>query len=577
MNSRRIGVLGGGQLGRMLIESAHRLNVSVVCLDSDPATPAKQLLGPPVAGTIDCGAFSNAADIRKFVSQSKIDVLTVEIEHVDTHVLDELEAEGKVEVHPAPSTIRVIQDKFAQKEHLTKHGVPTSKYAPVPSVESLQSLAKEWGLPLMLKSKRWAYDGRGNYAVHSEEDIAKAYETLNPKADPEALYAEAWCPFERELAVMVVRDRQGHVVAYPTVETVHTRNICHVVVAPAQIDGLLAARAQEVAKMAVASLSGAGIFGVEMFYLASGEILLNEIAPRPHNSGHYTQDACNTSQFENHVRVLAGLPIGSTDLKVPYAAMLNILGHVPMGDLQRTLASAHASVTVPGSTVHLYGKPGCRADRKMGHINLVAQTFPELQSRMAQLLAADLGVSVDDARNVILPSALRQGAPKVGIIMGSDSDLPVMRAAAHILRDFDVPFELTIVSAHRTPLRMVEYAQQAAARGIQVIIAGAGGAAHLPGMVAAVTPLPVIGVPVALKVLDGQDSLYSIVQMPRGVPVATVAINNSTNAGLLAVRMLGAQSRYYREKMAEYLKRQEAEVLGKVDRLAQVGWEEYKA
>ncbi|TPX54815.1 5-(carboxyamino)imidazole ribonucleotide mutase [Chytriomyces confervae] len=160
--------------------------------------------------------------------------------------------------------------------------------------------------------------------------------------------------------------------------------------------------------------------------------------------------------------------------------------------------------------------------------------------------------------------------------MGSDSDLPTLKPAAKILQDFGVPFELTIVSAHRTPRRMVEYAESAAKRGLKVIIAAAGGAAHLPGMVAALTALPVIGVPVALKQLDGVDSLYSICQMPRGVPVATVAINNSTNAALLAIRILGSAVPDYQQKIAAFAQNSEQEVLGKVETLESVGWSAYE-
>ncbi|KAJ3312721.1 phosphoribosylaminoimidazole carboxylase ade2 [Gonapodya sp. JEL0774] len=159
--------------------------------------------------------------------------------------------------------------------------------------------------------------------------------------------------------------------------------------------------------------------------------------------------------------------------------------------------------------------------------------------------------------------------------MGSDSDLPVLKPACAILTSFSVPFSVSIVSAHRTPLRMVEFAKSAHERGIKVIIAGAGGAAHLPGMVAAMTCLPVIGVPVKGSVLDGVDSLYSIVQMPRGIPVATVAINNSTNAALLAIRMLGSFVPHLASKMTEYMKQQESEVLAKVDTLDTVGWQKY--
>jgi phosphoribosylaminoimidazole carboxylase PurE protein len=165
--------------------------------------------------------------------------------------------------------------------------------------------------------------------------------------------------------------------------------------------------------------------------------------------------------------------------------------------------------------------------------------------------------------------------PLVGIIMGSDSDLPIMRQAADVLVEFDIPFEISIVSAHRTPQRMFEYAQSAHTRGLRVIIAGAGGAAHLPGMVASLTPLPVIGVPVPLGTLGGQDALLSIVQMPKGIPVATVAIGNAANAGLLAARILAAADPILQQRMIEYQSSLEQMVLGKVERLDSLGWQNY--
>jgi phosphoribosylaminoimidazole carboxylase len=204
----------------------------------------------------------------------------------------------------------------------------------------------------------------------------------------------------------------------------------------------------------------------------------------------------------------------------------------------------------------------------MGHITITGSSISAVSKAAQPLLAQQPPV----------PSQLTdtdQFAPLVGIIMGSDSDLPTMKACAEILREFRVPFELTIVSAHRTPDRMVDYSRSAHRRGLRVIIAAAGGAAHLPGMVAALTPLPVVGVPVALKHLDGVDSLYSIVQMPRGVPVATVAINNSTNAALLAIRILGAHYEEYFERMLVYQDKMRDTVLTKVETIEREGWANY--
>jgi phosphoribosylaminoimidazole carboxylase len=212
----------------------------------------------------------------------------------------------------------------------------------------------------------------------------------------------------------------------------------------------------------------------------------------------------------------------------------------------------------------------------MGHITLTAASLDELAPRLAELIDERRMMNderrIPETRNPIPDTQY----PLVGIIMGSDSDLPTMKPAAEALRDFGIPFELTIVSAHRTVERMVEYARTAHTRGLRAIIAGAGGAAHLPGMVASLTPLPVIGVPVALGPLGGQDALLSIVQMPRGIPVATVAIGNAANAGLLAARILAASDPALQRRMVEYQEALAAGVMEKVARLNEVGWEQYK-
>jgi phosphoribosylaminoimidazole carboxylase len=243
-------------------------------------------------------------------------------------------------------------------------------------------------------------------------------------------------------------------------------------------------------------------------------LLLNEIAPRPHNSGHHTIEACHTSQFENHLRAILSLPLGSTSLRTPSAAMINILG---VDDkMAPVLAMADAALPIEGATSHLYGKAESRKSRKMGHITVTANSEAELRSRLRPILEAqpDLNEEFIDTISPIHQNGHSHAYPLVGIIMGSDSDLPVMLPATKILDKFEIPYELTITSAHRTPARMVEYAHSAVGRGLRVIIAGAGGAAHLPGMVASETAVPVIGVPVKASVLDGVDSLYSIVQMP---------------------------------------------------------------
>jgi len=552
--ARHVGCLGGGQLGRMMAQAASRLGVQMTVLDAGGIdSPAGQVCGRAVKGGL-----TDAAKIRELAKG--VDVLTVEIEHIDATVLAELEAEG-VPVHPSAGTLTTIQDKLLQKRHMAKLGndkVPLGDFCDVPDADALLAAGAKWGYPLMLKTRRNAYDGRGNLPVGSAAEAAGAFATLSGGGKAE-LYAEKWCPFTKELAVMVVRSAGGATASYPVVETTQRDSICHTVLAPATISDESLAAASSIASAAVASLSGGGVFGVELFLLPDGSVLYNEIAPRPHNSGHYTMDACHADQFEQHLRCVLDLPLGSVDMKVPAAAMLNILGN-PEESLPVTLAPIERALTMPNASVHWYGKAPPKAKRKMGHINVTAPTPGAAMAALAKL--------ADESA----PAA----APLVGVIMGSDSDLPTMRAAAEVLKQFEVPFELTIVSAHRTPERLFSYSKEASARGLQVIIAGAGGAAHLPGMVAALTPLPVIGVPVKSSALSGNDSLLSIVQMPRGVPVATVAIGNAANAGLLAVRMLGMADRRLRDAMAQFMKDQEAEVLAKAAKLESEGYENYK-
>jgi len=469
-----------------------------------------------------------------------------------------------VQIHPAPATIALIQDKLLQKQHLKRAAgevsIPLGDFCEIPDVQAIHAAAAHWGYPLMLKARKGAYDGRGNAVVASAAEAAAAFAELSRDGLVQ-LYAERWCPFDKELAVMVVRDADGGTAAYPTVETVQRDSMCHTVLAPAQVSTATLAEAMRVASAAIGTMQGAGIFGVELFAMRDGSVLLNEIAPRPHNSGHYTMDACHTSQFENHLRAVLHLPLGSCEMKVGAAAMLNVIGAAD-GTLEATMQPITRAILMPEASVHWYGKSPPKAKRKMGHINVTAKDGKSVEA----LLAALEGNS---------PEITAAPPAVVGVIMGSDSDLPTMRAAAEVLTEFGVPFELTIVSAHRTPQRLYEYSATAEQRGLRAIIAGAGGAAHLPGMVAAITPLPVIGVPVKSSALSGNDSLLSIVQMPRGVPVATVAIGNAANAGLLAVRMLGMEDIHLRRKMQEFMRRQETEVLDKASKLEEVGWREY--
>ncbi|QIW94899.1 hypothetical protein AMS68_000417 [Peltaster fructicola] len=557
---KTVGVLGGGQLGRMLAESANRLNIQVNFLDSENA-PAKQITRHN--GHVE-GSFKDAAAIKKLAAAS--DVVTVEIEHVDTYVLEEISS--TTDVQPNWRTLRTIQDKYAQKEHLHKHDVATAQSMALNAAtdEELSRAADLLGLPFMLKTRKDAYDGRGNFPIKSKDDFENALQALGGKD----LYAEKWAQFTMELAVMVVKTRD-QVLSFPTVETIHEDSICKLVYAPARgVSSKVNEDAQALARKAVACFPGKGVFGVEMFLLPNDILLINEIAPRPHNSGHYTIEACPLSQYDAHLRAILDLPISQQSLRIREPAiMLNILGTDQKDS--HTQTAKEAFKLFDGEGVHLYGKGDARKGRKMGHVTITAPSMSEAERKIQPL------IEFVDRQAGRKHEAAKSTAPTplVAVVMGSDSDLPVLQPGLAILEKFSIPYTTRITSAHRTPTWMAEYASSAASRGIRCIIGAAGGAAHLPGMAAAHTPLPVIGVPVKPTIGDGMDSLLSICNMPKGVPVATVSVNNSINAALLAARILGSSDPVYRKKVEQYMQDSEAEVREKDRRLDSMGPEAY--
>ncbi|KAI7938042.1 hypothetical protein MJO28_014962 [Puccinia striiformis f. sp. tritici] len=620
-------VIGGGQLGRMMVQAAVRLGIPIITLDKEHS-PASQVSNPrsidsqhPTDLNHQIGSFNSVDDIEKL--SKLVDVLTIEIEHVNVAILKSLlknqqlgrSGINPIKIYPHPEVIEIIQDKFKQKRFLDQAGIPVSDYEEIKQCpttseieEQVEQVAGRLGFPLMLKSRLLAYDGRGNFLVKTAQDIPRAIQGLTPtsfesKSDMSELklYAERFVPFTCEIAVMVVKgvpttgSSDPNIRVYPPVQTIHQDNICHIVHSPLRLGGPLAAKsALAVAQRSITALgAGAvGVFAVEMFLLPDNTVLVNEIAPRPHNSYHHTISSTVTSQFTAHLLAVSSKPLPPTEsfeLAVPSAAMVNVLGHESGEKGSQQVQRCFELVSgLKGVSVESYGKFGCQKGRKMGHINVIGESDADVREIVRKVVRC-LPLNQTDDLNL---ESLTQTAPidterpaggfsdpnpLVSIIMGSDSDLPTMIEASRILSHplFQIPHELTIVSAHRTPERMVEFSKSAASRGVKVIIAGAGGAAHLPGMVSALTPLPVIGVPVKGKVLDGIDSLYSIVQMPRGIPVATVAIGNSTNAALLAIRILSTGMPRLLDAMSAYMAQMESEVMTKVDKLSQVGWESY--
>ncbi len=359
-----IGIVGGGQLGRMLTLAAKPLGFNVTVIDPGEHCPAEQVGARQiVANLYDEGALKQLA--------AEADYITVEIEHLDAEALGKLEQSGAV-INPSPATIRLIQDKFAQKQFLHERGVPLAPFAEITGESSARDALQHFGGRMIVKTRHGAYDGRGNMVVRSEKELADALQ----KFDGKALYAEGLIDFERELAVMVARDMQGNVALYPIVQTVHERNICTEVLVPAPVSAEIIQKAETVAQQVAELLSGAGTFGIELFLTKSGDVLVNEIAPRVHNSGHYTTEACRVGQFEQHIRAIASLPLGDTSLVVPAAVMINILGE---RDGPTKVKGTSDVLAIPGASLHLYGKSPTKVDRKMGHITVTADSVEEAQ------------------------------------------------------------------------------------------------------------------------------------------------------------------------------------------------------
>ncbi|ACM56302.1 5-(carboxyamino)imidazole ribonucleotide synthase [Halorubrum lacusprofundi] len=348
-----LGVVGGGQLGRMIGEAVAPLGVDIIVLDPTPGCPAS----PVVSDQIVAG-FDDPEGIRELASRA--DALTFEIELADPDLMAEAAAEHDVPVHPDPDTLRTIQDKLVQKEALVDAGIPVPEFVAVATAEGLERVVEEYG-GVMLKAREGGYDGRGNVPVDEPADAADALDEIGGAA-----MAEEFLDFEREIAVMGLKGADGETRTYPVTETIHREEILRESVAPARTDDAVVAEAESVARDVLDVLDGRGVFGIELFETRDGEVLVNEIAPRPHNSGHWTIEGARTSQFENHVRAVLGWPLGSTDLVAP-AVTANVLG-----DVEETQPAALSGVeevlAAPEADVHWYGKDDVRPLRKMGHL-----------------------------------------------------------------------------------------------------------------------------------------------------------------------------------------------------------------
>ena len=365
---KTIGIIGGGQLAKMLAQSASQFGLKVVVLEKSLDCPAA-----PVSFEFLEGDWSDPQALSELAG--RVDVLTVESEFVEACRLAALEKAGHTVV-PSSATMKVVQDKFLQKEALSSGGLPVPKFRAVGSIAEIRIAGNEFGWPVVLKKRCNGYDGKGNFTIRSPSDISEGWRVLEGGKHP--LMVEEFYPFTQELAVMIARGRDGSVVSYPVVQTVQEDHVCRTVSAPATVSESIAVQAREIAIKAVEQVGMVGTMGVEMFLTAAGDLCINELAPRVHNSGHYTIEACDCSQFENHIRAVLGWPLGSTAMVAPCAVMVNLLGTGPGSGVPQGLETV---LGMPGVHLHLYGKSKAGKGRKMGHITVIGNQPEEVMAR----------------------------------------------------------------------------------------------------------------------------------------------------------------------------------------------------
>ena len=363
-SKQKIGIIGGGQLGKMMILEAKKMGFYVSILD-----PTKECPADSIADEHLVTDFDDQQAIRELAE--KTDLLTYEFEHIGVEILKKLEAEG-YNIYPTAHSLEIIQNKFDQKTVLKNDGIAVPDFKKVANIKDIKNGAKEFGYPLMLKSCTGGYDGKGNYLINTKEEIKKAFNDLGAGEKP--LMVERYIPFKKEISIIAARSLDGEMEVYPVGENDHKNNILYETKVPAEISDKLKNEAEDFAKEVLEVFEGVGIFCVEMFVTEDNELLVNEIAPRPHNSGHYSIEGCVTSQFEQHIRAIADLPLGDPSLIKP-SVMRNILGSGKKGKAK--VVGFESALEVKGAKVHIYNKKMARPGRKMGHLTVTADNLNE--------------------------------------------------------------------------------------------------------------------------------------------------------------------------------------------------------
>ena len=374
-----LGIIGGGQLGMMLTEAAKKMpeHISkVIVLDPNENCSAS-LVGAEqiVADFKDKDSIINLAN--------QVDIITYEIESGDSDVLKSVE--NKAEINPSPETLKTIQDKFLQKTFLQNHNIPVPEFIKVDNIEEVKEGLKKFGYPALLKARRDAYDGKGNFKIDSENEIQTAYDYFKGQK----LMLEKFVPFKMEVSVIASRNTKGEIKTYPLVENIHEKNILRETIAPSRTSNEVSEKAEKIASNTMDVLKGAGVFGIEMFVTQDDEIVINEIAPRVHNSGHHTLQSSKTSQFEQHLRAILGLDLGSTEL-LHNTIMYNILGNLDFQGEYKKIEISEKNIFLK-----MYEKKISKPLRKLGHLNIVGFEKQSIDELLTQLEKTKGSVEVE--------------------------------------------------------------------------------------------------------------------------------------------------------------------------------------
>ena len=364
VNRQQIGVIGGGQLAWMMAIAAKQIDLSLTVQAASPQESAVK-----VADRVIYGEVADAIATAQLAEYCQ--VITFENEFVDLVALQKLSDRGVLFL-PRLETLTICVDKLSQRQHFRDRGLPTPEFYKVDGESELLAAQDHLGYPFVLKTRRHGYDGKGTWVIANEMEMRSAWQNMHKVP----AIAEAFIPFERELAVIAGRSASGEIVIYPVVETLQVDQVCRRTIAPARIDRTVTQKVEAIAKQIVTSLDAIGIFGIELFLTASGDISINEIAPRTHNSGHYTIEGCQTSQFEQLLRVVSGLKLGDVSMMAPVAVMVNLLGFESASpENSNYLEQRQAIANFPNTHIHWYDKTSSSVGRKLGHVTILAATY----------------------------------------------------------------------------------------------------------------------------------------------------------------------------------------------------------